>query len=165
MKPIIPQILLLPLLLWFVWSLDIWTAVSLLYPAYLIIAAISCGLLLLPFAFSRRWRVAIIPCIWLTFIVALPFVTNSSLKPMMWGVLKLELGMDHDTVMETLTTSYAGTKYPIPIVRSEEQRMRGQTQITRLLIKPQGRPPELQAESLLLFFEDGAFKRSSFSAD
>ncbi|MDE0874249.1 MAG: hypothetical protein OSA88_10290 [Acidimicrobiales bacterium] len=167
MKDILPQILLLPVLFWLVWGADIWTAVSLMYPAYIIIALISCGLLLLPFAFVRRPAVAVVPGIWLVFLLVFPFVTNSSLKPLMRGVRDLEQGIDHDAILVTLKSRYAGTKYPDPVVHSEEQwnSGSGSQRITRLCIKPPGRDPELQAESLLVFLEDGRFTHASFSAD
>ncbi len=167
MKALLPQILLLPVLVWLVWSADIWTAVSLMYPAYFFFALISCALLLLPYAIVRRSAVAVIPCLWIAFIVALPFVANSSLKPLIWGVRDLKQGMDRAAVMETLKGSYAGTRFPEPIVKSEEEHTRGpEAQITtRLLIKPQGRASEFQAEGLLVFFEDGRFSHASFSAD
>ena len=167
MKAILPQILLLPVIFWLVWGADIWTAVSLMYPAYIIIALISCGLLLLPLAFVRRPAVAVAPGLWLLFLLALPFVTNSSLKPLLRGVRDLDPGMDHDTVLVTLKSRYAGTNYPDPVVHSERQWNSGSKsqRMTRLCIKPQGRSPELQAESLSVFLADGRFTHASFSAD
>ena len=157
MKAILPQILLLPVLLWFVWEADIWTAVSLMYPAYIIVVLFTLGLLLLPCAFVRRPAVAVVPGIWLVFLLALPFVTNSSIKPLLWGVRDLEPGMRRDAILLTLKDRYAGTKYPSPIVFSEEK--------SRLCIKPQGRDAGFQAESLFVYLENGRFSHARFSAD
>jgi hypothetical protein len=168
MKAILPQIILLPVLAWLVWGADIWTAASLYYPAYLIIAAITCGLIFLPFAFVRRSSAIVVPCMWIVFLITLPFVPNSSLKVLMWGVRDLEQGMDRETVMETLNGAYSGSKYPEPRVFGDESRVyhTGDDFVTtRVSLKPQGRDPSLQAESLSVYFADGGFRRTSFSAD
>lgn len=160
------QVLILAPLAWLVWSADIWTGISLMYPEYILVALVTCGLLLLPGAIVRKSAVFVIPGIWLAFLLALPFVANSSLKPLMWGVGDLEQGMSRDTVLDTLKSHYAGTRFPQPVVHSEEQggASPGPT-TTRLYLKPGGRSPELQAESLMLLLEDGRFVRASFSAD
>lgn len=167
MKTLVFQILLLPMLFWFVWTTDIWTAVSLMYPAYLILSLISVGLLLLPFLISRKPFGLAIPGIWLAILVALPFANNSSIKPLMRGVHDLEQGMDRESVMKTLSDQYAGTSFSEPVLRGEEQwgPDREGRMLTRLLFKPSGRPPELQPESLLVFFQDDRYSHASFSAD
>ncbi len=160
------QFLILALVACFVWSADIWTGVSLMYPAYIIIALLTCGLLLLPGTLARRPEVLVIPGLWLAFLLALPFVANSSLKPLLWGVRDLEQGMSRDAVLETLKSHYTGTSFPEPTLYSEEQGDAwGQPTTTRLCFKPGGRSPELQAECLMLFLEDGRFTRASFLAD
>jgi len=166
MKILAAQVLMLPLLAWLVWSADIWTAISLMYPAYILVVVTTCGLLLLPRAFVRRPAVVVVPSIWLAFLLALPFVTNSSLKPLLWGVRDLEQGMNREAVLQTLKGRYAGTTFAEPLVSGEESGDRwGQPRATRLCIKPQGRSPSLQAESLLVFFEDSGFTHAVFSAD
>ena len=54
MKTIALQLLLISVLAWLVWSADLWTAVSLMYPAYLVLALISFGLLMLPGVLVRK---------------------------------------------------------------------------------------------------------------
>jgi len=160
------QILILPVLAWFVWGADKWMAVSHSYPSYLIIALMTGGFLLLPGAIARNRRGLVLPGAWFAFLVALPFVNNSSLKPLMWGVHALEPGMSRVAVMQTLKEHYAGTQYPEPVVHSEEDGERwGWPGTTRLLLKPQGRHPGYSAESLLVFFEEGSFTRATFSED
>ncbi|MDF1863022.1 MAG: hypothetical protein P1U87_22590, partial [Verrucomicrobiales bacterium] len=73
MKTLVFQILLLPMLFWFVWTTDIWTAVSLMYPFYIALALVSVGLLLLPVLIGRKPFALAIPGIWLAILVALPF--------------------------------------------------------------------------------------------
>lgn len=166
-KAILPQVVLLPFLVWLVWSTDVWTAVSLSYPGYVVMASMTCGLLLLPWALVRRSSILVIPCLWLAFLCVLPWVPNTSLKPLMWGVRDLEPGMDREAVLETLNRAYAGTGHPRPLVHAEEQCVdeNGEGRATRMMIKPQGRDPELQAECLLVFFADGGFTRTVFWAD
>lgn len=160
------QVLLLPVLVWLVWELDIWMAVSLSYPAYIFIGLISCGLLLLPYASVRRNAVMVVPVVWLVFLVALPLLTTSSLKPLIKGVGDLEQSMDRDAVFQTLVDRYGGTKYPAPVIFGEEQLGDLNHQnITRLCIKPLGRDGGFSAESLLVFFEDGCFTHASFVPD
>ena len=109
----------------------------------------------------------VVPCVWLAFLLALPFVTNSSLKPLLRGVHDLEAGMDRAAVLQTLASHYAGTRYAEPVVFSELDGKRwGEPGTTRLCIKPRDRSPGLQAESLLVFLdEDGGFARATFLAD
>ena len=167
LKTILIQVLLLFLLFQLVWSLDIWIAISLTYPAYFLLVPLTFGLLCLPVAFFSRWLpVTVIPCLWLMFLIVLPFWGNSSLKTLMWGVGDLEAGMDKETVLQVIGNHYAGSPYGEPLVFGEEHfRDEQGRQVTRWLIKPQGREPELQAESLLVFFQDGQFSRASFVPD
>lgn len=167
MKAIASQVLLLLPMAWIVWSADLWTALSLLLPAYLVVGSISLGILLLPAFFLLRRRSAlVVPGAWLAFLFVLPFVPNSSLKPLMWGVQDLVPGMDRGTVVATLHSHYPGTGFPDPVVYSEEPGDGwGRPSATRMCLKPQGRSPMLQAESLMLFFEEGRFERAQFLAD
>ena len=163
---ILLQILLLPVFVWLVWGLDIWMAVSLSYPAYIFIGLISCGLLLIPYASVRRNAVMVVPAIWLVFLVALPLVTNSALKPLIRGVGNLEQSMDRDAVFQTLVDRYASTQYPSPVIFGEERFGESSNlNITRLCIKPRGRDGGFSAESLLVFLEDGRFSHASFMPD
>ncbi|MDF1839622.1 MAG: hypothetical protein P1V35_17270 [Planctomycetota bacterium] len=163
---IAPQLLILPLLAWLVWSADLWTAISLMYPAYLVVAVISCGLLLLPCAFVRRPAVVVIPFLWAAFLIALPFMPNSSLKPLLWAVRDLEQGMGRETVLQTIHNHYVDTNFPRPLEIGEDQTDAGWPPgTTRLCLKPQGRSPGFQAESLLVFLVDGRFDRALFQAD
>lgn len=154
---VLPQVLLLPVVIWLVWGADIWTGVSLMFPAYIIVALIFSVPLLLPLALVRRPAVAVVPSLWLAFLLALPFVTNSSIKPLLRGARDLEPSMDRDAILRALNDRYDGTSYPLPVVFSEEE--------TRLCIKPQGRDPGFHAESLLVHLEGGRFTRVHFSAD
>ncbi len=157
MKAVVPQLLMLPLFAWFTWTADLWTAASLQYPSYLVVGMVTCGLLLLPLAFERKRAVAVVPVVWLLFLCILPWVPNSSLKPLLRGANALHTGMDRTEVLETLASRYDGTSYPAPVVFHEDD--------TRLCLKPRGRDSRYDAECLMVYFEDGRFRHAEFSAD
>ncbi|MDF1753365.1 MAG: hypothetical protein P1U89_11355 [Verrucomicrobiales bacterium] len=160
-KPVIlavlPQVILLSLLTWFVWVVDMWTGMSLQFPGYIVIAVVTLSLLCLPFCLVRRVPVMVIPGVWLFFLIALPFVANSSIKPLLWGVRDLEQGMEREAVLHTLNRRYAGSTFSEPVVFREDE--------TVICLRPQGRDPGFQAESLLVYLSDGRFSHAHFSAD
>ena len=166
-KAIIPQALLLLLFFWQAWELETYMAISAVYPIYIIFCLVSIGLLTFPLMVARTPRAAVAPCFWLIFLLGLPFFTTNALKPMLWGVAKLEPGMDRDAVLRTVHDSYSGTPYKRPRIHEDDMEFvtaNGQV-TTRILLKPRDRPSELGAESLLVFFNDGKYTHSSFCPD
>ena len=154
---VVPQVLLLLLIVWFVWGLDVWAGVSLQPLGYLVVIVSTVVLLSIFWLIVRRPAVAVAPGLCLLFLIALPFLNNSSIKPLLRGAADLEPGMDREAVIQTLNARYMGTDYPGPVLHSEEPH--------RLYFKPQGRDPGFNAEGLLVFMDEDGFTHYEFSPD
>lgn len=143
--------------LYIAWGLDIWAGISLFYPSYVIGVSLVLVLLLLPFVAYRRAPIMVIPALWLMFSVSLPFVNNSSIKPLLRGMNDLDIGMTKEDVLKTLESHYARSPYPMPVIQGETE--------SRLDFWPRGRDSAFAAESLLVHMQDGRVIGTMFSAD
>lgn len=84
LKAVIAQPMLLPFIVGLAWSLDSWIAFSAMHPPFIIFAAISIGLISLPFLFVRKPTASAIPGALTVFLLGLPLTIASSLKPLRW---------------------------------------------------------------------------------
>ncbi|MBL4769800.1 MAG: hypothetical protein JKY61_01315 [Planctomycetes bacterium] len=142
---------------WFILSVDDWMGISLEPPMYLRLSGIGLALMLTPMLYCFHKGMCLTLGLWVAFVVALPSLNTTAIKPLIRSSKLLTSDMGKDQVLATIFDAFEGTRFSKPNVTTVSE--------DRIYFKPVGRDPGLDAESLIIDFRNGRFHEAHFSAD
>ena len=155
MLAVLCQVAFASFMVWLVWLMDDWRAISLSYPEYFFWVGGSLLVVLLPLLAWRRPGACLIPLFWCAYVGLLPLADTNALKPLLRGAAALTVDMDRSEIFATIHREYAGTPYDLPTIVSESD--------DRILLRP--RPYPGNSECVQINLRDARFSRVSFSPD
>ena len=149
---------------WQFWGMDIWCAMSFEQPFYLLLTAIMTGLLMSGVIRIPGLFVLAAPFAFLAFSITLPFLNNSSLKPLFWKRQELQGFMTELDCIRLLSDASTQHGWPTPIVEAADLESDG-VAYRKLSFRPQGRHPGFSAESFDVIFQNQEIVKTEFVAD
>jgi hypothetical protein len=104
--------------LWLVIAIDSWTAESLNWKFELFFIGFGSAAVLLSFRIKRHWTILVLPFSFLLFIMIVPFVDLTAVKPAIRALNRVSTGMTETQVRLIFEEEYrAHTRYKHPNIR------------------------------------------------